>query len=334
MKHFLIPLITLFFALPVFAQVDLGPSLFLSVSPPYPKPNDAVTFTIQNPLVDISNRIITWKNSGTVVMQGEGEMMYRTTAPNTGERMDISVAVQGIPETASLSLTPSSVDVMWESDSYAPGLYRGKHLPSKGTHITLQAFPHMFQKGTELLASQLTFTWKRDGQIALAGKGKSSFTTPTASLSDTNDISVSVTTSDKTLSAERTLSILTVDPPVRLYFEHPLYGTMYHNSLQSTTHVSDTEMSFAAIPYFAQASGPNDNLFSYIWRVNNASVESNTEHPNTLTINAGAAGGEAKIDLSLTHKNNYQLDAHGTWIVTFGSSAGSAGGSSDAFTGK
>ena len=178
MKFLIAPLFALLFALQASAQVELGDSLYLSSSSQYPKPNEAITLTIQNPLVELSERIITWKKAGTVVLQGEGETVFRTTAPASGERMDISVTVEGLAETASLTIAPYSVDLMWESDSNTPGLYRGRHLPSLGSTITLQALPHLIQNGAEIAASQLYYTWIQDGTVLLSGKGRTSITIP------------------------------------------------------------------------------------------------------------------------------------------------------------
>lgn len=334
MRNALAPLVVLLIALPVHAQFDLGASLYLTSSVQYPKPNEAVTLTVQNPLVELSGRTITWKNAGTVVLEGEGETVYRTNAPGSGERTDFSVTVEGLADTASLTLAPFSVDLMWESDSNTPGLYRGRHIPSLGSTITVQALPHIVRNGVAVPASQLIFTWKQDGSVLASGKGKSSLSIPIQSLVQTTSITVNVSTPDKTLGAERSADITVITPPVRLYIEHPLYGTMYHNALNASTHVSDTEMSFAAIPYFAKATSPNDLQFSYVWRVNRSTIDPNKDRPNTITINAGAGGGEAKIDLALTHKKNYQLDAQGSWTVTFGSIRGSGSEETDLFTGQ
>lgn len=337
MKYFALSVIAFLFAAPVFAQVDLGPSLYLAVTPQYPQPNQPVTLTVQNPLVELSERVITWRNNGIVVLQGEGETVYRMSAPGSSERAEITASVEGIETPVSITVAPSSVDLMWETDSYVPGLYQGRHLPSLGSTITFQAMPHLFQKGTEVPPAQLIFTWSSGGKTILSGKGKSSLNVPVAAFVDASTVTVRVTTSDKTLGAEREVSVLTTEPVVHLYFEHPLYGTMYHNALSARSDISDTEMSFAAIPYFAQATGPNDKLFTYIWRVNKVAVEANKEKPNTLTINAGDAGGIARVELSLTHKKNFQLNANGSWDVAFGSfAAKNAGGGSavDPFTGQ
>ena len=326
--------VALLLALPVSAQELFdGPKILIAVSPQYPKPGESVTLLLQSPFLDISQRHITWRNSSTVVLEGEGETTYKFVAPAPGERATISARVDGVSDEVSITISPLSVDLLWEADTYAPGLYRGRHVPTLGANLTVQALPHFSKNGAEIPSSQLLFTWKQNGEVLLSGRGKSSFTLPVAEFSKTNAVSVNVTTSDKLLGADRTVSIATVDPDVRLYFEHPLYGTMYHAAIPTQTSIADTEMTFTAIPYFAHADGPNDPLFSYLWRVNKAAVEANSVRPGTLTINAGAAGGVGLVELSLTHKKNFRMDAHGTWNVTFGTIAGEGIGA-DPFSGK
>ncbi len=335
--RYIVFLVVLLLALPASAQeLFNGPRLFVSVTPQYPRPGEAVTLTVQSPVMDLTQRQISWRNSGTIVAEGEGETVFKMKAPQSGERADMSVRVDGVDGDASLSIIPLSVDLLWEANTYAPGLYRGRHLPSLGASITLQALPHFAKDGVEIPASQLVYTWTQSGETLLSGRGKTSLSVPVAEFSQTNTISVSVTTSDRTLGADRTAAIATVVPMTQLYFEHPLYGTMYHNAVPAETSLGDTEMTFTAIPYFAFADGPNDKQFTYIWRVNKAPVEANKERPATLTINAGAEGGVGLIELSLTHKKNFRLDAHGLWNVTFGTLGGStqSGASVDPFTGK
>ncbi|MBP9757598.1 MAG: hypothetical protein KBD06_03280 [Candidatus Pacebacteria bacterium] len=332
--RYIIFLVTLLIALPVSAQELFdGQKLFMAVTPQYPKPGEAVTLTVQSPLLDLSQRTIIWRNAGTIVSEGEGETVYRFIAPSSGGRADISARVDGVGEDLSISITPLSVDLLWEADTYAPGLYRGRRLPSLGSSITLQALPHFMKDGVEIPDSQLLYTWKQNGEVLLSGRGKSSLKIPVSEFSQTNTVSVNVTTSDKMLGADRTVSIPTAEPDVRLYFEHPLYGTMYHAAVPRDTAIGDTEMTFTAIPYFASATGPNDPQFSHLWRVNKTAVEANNIRPATLTISAGAEGGTGLVELSLTHKKNFRLDAHGTWAITFGSISGTGIGA-DPFSGR
>jgi hypothetical protein len=152
-----------------------------------------------------------------------------------------------------------------------------------------------------------------------SGRGKSSISLPISSFAESDEISVSVINADKTLSAEGRAVISAAEPIVRLYIDHPLYGVLYHRALPQELQVSDTEMSFAAIPFFVSAQNPNEAGFSYVWRVNRQDIEPNADRPNTLTINAGPAGGEAALELSLSHKQNFLFDGRGSWTINFGS---------------
>lgn len=319
MKRALIILVLLF-ATPASAQEN-STVLFLSVAPQYPKPNEAVFITLQSPLLDLSERSIRWTSGGEVVLEGEGESTLRIQAPASGGSVTVTAAVQDYDDRASISISPASVDLMWESDSYAPGLYRGRHAPSAGSRIRLQAVPHLVRNGAELSHSQLTYTWRRNGNVMTkeSGRGKTSISLPISSFAESDEISVSVINTEKTLSAEGRAIIASAEPVVRLYIDHPLYGILYHRALPETMQVSDTEMSFAAIPYFVTAQHPNESNFSYVWRVNRQDIEPNKDRPNTLTINAGPAGGEAALELSLSHKQNFLFDGRGAWTINFGS---------------
>ena len=106
---------------------------------------------------------------------------------------------------------------------------------------------------------------------------------------------------------------------MRLYLEHPLYGTLYHSALPATTFVADSEMSFHAVPYFVSAPSPNDRNFSYEWRVNRVAIVPNDARLSVITINAGGTNGRALIDVSITHRTNLLFEGVGEWAVTLGS---------------
>lgn len=317
---YLLPLIVLLFALPANAQIA-DTALMTSISPLYPKPNEPVFITLQSPLYTLSERTITWSSGGEILLEGEGEVRLRIMAPNAGETASVRANISGTDDFVTATIAPASVDLMWEADSYAPGLYKGRTLPTIGSTVTMQALPHIIRGGAEVPAAQLTFTWRKNGNVipAASGKGKTMYSFQIGTFQESDVISVSAATADRTIAAEGSATVIPAEPSVHLYFEHPLYGIMYHQALSQTTHIADTEMTFSAIPYFVKASGPDDPKYSYIWRVNRQAVEENKDRPSTLVVSAGPAGGEALIELSLTHKDNYLFDGRGGWTVTFGS---------------
>ncbi len=319
---YVLALLVLFFALPAHAQIA-DTALITAVSPLYPKPNEPVFITLQSPVYNLEERTITWTSGGEVLLEGEGEMRLRLTAPAAGEQVTVRARISGTEDSITATVAPASVDLIWEADSYAPGLYRGRALPTIGSMVTFQAIPHILKGTAEVPASQLTFTWRKNGNViaTASGRGKASYTFQVGTFQQSDTISVTVSNTERTAAAESSVRIVPSEPAVRLYFEHPLYGIMYHQALPASTDVADTESTFAAVPYFVKASGPDDSKFSYMWRVNRQDVEPNAERPSVLTVSAGPSGGAAQIDLSLTHKNNYLFAGRGSWTVVFGSIA-------------
>ncbi len=326
-------------AVPAYAQLGLlgtSGSVTISLSPQYPGPHDTVTLTAQSSVLDLSQSSIVWSVNGAVVAQGTGQETANVTVGALGS--DTAVTVQATaPDSTSASATahiiPTELDLLYDSDSYTPPFYRGRSLPSAGSSLVLQALPHFVEPGgTTVPASDLTYTWRDNGQVMgqVSGKGKSAIVIPSPVLYGTDVISVQAQSSDGLLSGQSSVSVSAVDPIVVLYEDHPLYGILYEKALDSASFIPESEMTFAAVPYFATAHTPADATLQYAWRVNGQSIRSDAAKPNELTLQAGDTSNTALIELSLTHATNYFLDAQGSWNITFSSSSGSAG-TQDAF---
>jgi len=92
---------------------------------------------------------------------------------------------------------------------------------------------------------------------------------------------------------------------------------MYHQTMGDKTSIPDSEMTFAAVPYFAQAQNPADPRLQYTWTVNGSDVPVDAAHPDKIIINADKSKGKAAIGLSLSHATNFFMSPHGAWDVVF-----------------
>ena len=137
----------------------------------------------------------------------------------------------------------------------------------------------------------------------------------------TDLITVEARTFDGLLANEASFSISPVQPILTLYQNHPLFGMMYHQALSSTTFIPDSEMTFAAVPYFAQTRSVEDPSLTFEWRVNGKKIPVSETDPGAITINADNSSGIAILGLELTHATNYYLDARGLWNITFSTNA-------------
>ncbi len=309
---------------PAFAQFYNGGQTALTIaeSPAHPSPGSRVHLSAESPLLDLAASDVEWTVNG--VPAGKGESID-ITAGKLGQASHVAVSVTGASgnDSASLTIIPASVDLLWEADSYTPPFYEGRALPSSGSTIRLYAIPHILRSsGVEVPASNLTFTWKNNGAVLQAdsGVGKSSATIPAAILLGSDVITVDAQTADGTLSGEASVAIQTIDPHLVLYESSPLFGILYHRALQQNDSATDAETTFTAVPYFADALTARDPNLSYEWRINDSPVANDPKDPNEVTVSSQAVG-TAQINLNLSSPRDPFVAANGSWTISFGNTA-------------
>jgi hypothetical protein len=321
----------LFLAAPAYAQFGLPGienALTIGLTPANPGPGDHVHLTVQSSAIDLSESTTTWTSNGTVIARGVGITSADVVAGSLGTRTNISIEADtqdGTVATAQAIIAPTEIDLLFESDSYVPPFYKGRALPSADTNLILQAVPHFLGSGgLELPTSSIVYTWKKDGQVMgdISGRGKSTAIIPAPLLYGSNTISVDAASSDNTLSGEASVAVSSVDPGIVLYEDHPLFGILYNNALGSSSFIPESEMTFAAVPYFAQIRSPSDPSLQYAWHINGTAIAADPKDPSEVTINASNSSGIALIELEVTDAINYFLDAKGSWGVTLSSSSG------------
>jgi len=334
------------------AQIDLsgaiageGSDVSIVMTPQSPGPNETIDLSVESSLLDTTDSAITWYKNGTVIAQGTGVTSASIVTGALGKETDISVAIQtpdGTRASTQLAIIPTETDLLVDSDSYVPPFYQGRALPSAGTNLRLEAITHFKRPdGSVVPSSDITYTWKQDGRVVgnVSGRGKSSVELPSPTLYGTSNIEVDAESSDDTLAGSASLSIPSTTPFVLLYEDNPLLGLTYYHALAAQTTIPDTEMTFAAVPFFAQIQSPNDPRLAYTWTVNGSAISPSANDPSEITLNASDSNGEADIGLGLTHSTNIFMSTSGEWDVTLGTTNSSSFGNSvtgvkDPFSGK
>ena len=318
-----------FVALPCFAQANFGgtSALTISANPAHPTPGSTVVLTAESPLLDLADSDIEWSVNGTSAGSGRS---ISVTLGSLGKETNVSVSVSGASgsDSTEVSLVPTSIDLLWEADSYVPPFYLGRAMPGSGSTIRLLAIPHfILPDGSEAPLSNIDFTWKVNGAVleAQSGVGESSATVPAAILYGSDSVTVDAQTTGGTLNGEASISIRTQDPELVLYDDSPLFGIMYHRALSSSSGAGEAETSFAGVPYFAEAVSPNDPRLTYSWNVNGSPVVADPQDQSEITISAQSQG-TAQISLSLSNSSDPFFSADGSWQVAFSASAVGAGG--------
>jgi hypothetical protein len=310
---------TLLIAIPVFAQVNFGGTSALTIvsSPSHPSPGSTVTLTAQSPLLDLENSDVEWTVNGTSAGSGQS-ISIQLGALGTQTVVSVSVSGASGSDSTQLSIVPTSVDLLWEAVSYTPPFYQGRALPTSGTMIRVLAIPHFVGSSGAIPASGIDFTWHLNNavQSGQSGVGESSAVFPAATLYDSDTITVDAETPDGSISGEATLSIRTGDPELVLYEDSPLFGIMYHQALGQSDVAGESETSFAAVPYFADATSANDPGLAYSWSVNGSQVATDAQDPSEITVDAKSAG-VAQIQLNISKPSDPFFGVNGSWAVSF-----------------
>ncbi len=316
----------MFLAVQAYAQVGLPGienSVLISYSPQHPGPKDAVHLKAQSSVLDLEKAEITWRANDKIIARGRGVVATDIVVGALGIATEIEISVAAEDEimaSAQATIVPTELDLLVDSDAYTPPFYRGRAHASAGTNLHLQAIPLFKRPGGSYVAdADINFTWKKNGEIigSASGRGKSSAVIPAQHLFGTDRITIDARSIDGLLVNETSYAFSPSQPILALYQDHPLFGIMYHQALGATTFIPDSEMTFVAVPYFAQASRAEDFALSYEWRVNGKEITPSATNRNAITINAANSSGVALLNLRLTHATNYYMDAKGSWNITF-----------------
>lgn len=295
----------------------------IALTPSQPTPNSTVTASLESGLIDTDTATIAWYVDGRRLPTTDARIPV--TLGNLGTRTSVSATVttaEGSIVSADTTIIPTTIDLLYESDSYTPPFYNGRALPSAGSHLIVQAFAHFVDGATEVKPADIVYSWKRNGQVLLAasGRGKSTLVTDAPYLYGTDTITLSAASVDGAFTGERTIRIPSVEPVIRLYQDHPLFGLRLDQALATSTDIVEREMTFAAIPFFATIASPADPTLSYDWRVNGSRVDTGTNVPYELTLGAEQGGG-ARLSLALSQSTNIFFGSDTSWTIRFGASA-------------
>ena len=329
-------------AAPAYAQFQLEsygvqPDLTYSITPDAPGPNNPVSISLHSYFLDLPNADIAWMVDGKTMTEGTGITDISTVAGPEGTEHDVTAVVttpDGASATVTIAIIPTTIDLLYDANSYVPPFYLGRAMPSSGTTINIQAMPNFVTpEGKRLTADTLVYNWKQDGRVlkALSGKGKSSIRVPASLPKDSTTVTVDAVSADGRLHGSATLRIPTIEPAIALYEDHPLFGIQYYSAMASPSFVSDTEMTFAVAPYFAPVQSSSDPALQYDWQVNGMNVPINASSPNEITIDASKSSGLAWVNVAISHVTDFFTNLAEQWGIQFAATSDSTSTQNDAF---
>ena len=313
---------------PIFAHAQIA-VLFnrpinLTVVPEHPAPGETVRLSLTSGAMDLDRSQITWEANGTSFAEGIGLKEARITAGETGSVTNISVraeAENGDTGLAEARISPSEMELLWSTDSYAPPFFKGRKLAGADTRMSAYALTHFTRNGVRVPEADIIYSWYRNGvfiaEVSGRGKSRAVLRGPTRG---TDLIRVDAEAADRTESAEASARVSAYDSKLILYENHPLFGILFHRAIVGDVNTIERELNLTAVPYFARTHDPS--TLSYEWTVNDMAIESHPEEPETLTVTAKEYTGPADIGLSAMNSMDVLMRSVGSWRIIFGGSSG------------
>lgn len=304
--------------LTVSVHAQFASPISLSSSPVSPAPRSVFTVTASTPTFDRNTAEFEWTVDGKVKPEfsGVGADEIQLTAGAIGSPTRISVAVSspaGQGGSATLTVIPSELTLLWSADTSVPKWYRGKALPVPGAGITVSAIPRIIIGGSEVNPDTLIYRWRLDsGRILLTGAGKRVFRFTASEIPDTtHQIDVSVENIDGTVRKESRLLIENDNSPkVVLYPASPLGGPEFRAAGHFTANPSLVDI--VAEPFFFPSSSVSSLIYS--WSADGTQTGASSQNPRLLTVNGNnLMNQDVSVNVAVTGTTPIYMSHTGTF---------------------
>jgi len=273
----------------VAAHAQFNSPISLSSSPSSPAPRSAFTVTASTPTFDRETADFEWTVDGKTrpELSGLGMHQIQLTAGAVGGATRISVTISpsiGEGGTATLTVNPSDLTLLWSADTTVPKWFRGKALVVPGAGITVSAVPRIILGSSEVNPDTLIYRWRLDSaRIALSGAGKRTFHfTASQTPGATHQIDLTVEDIDGRIHKEGRILIENSNTPkVALYQASPLGGPEFRSAGRFTANPSLVDI--VAEPFFFPFSSVPSLIYS--WSADGTETGASSQNPRLLTVN-------------------------------------------------
>lgn len=307
----------------VHTSAQIGQST-VNISPKYPGPFETVTIFVEDFSRDINSETISWSLNGGAAESGVGLKRFSFETGDLGTVSRVNVNIGG--NSQEITVRPTKIDLIWQSDSYTPPFYRGKALHVSQDPITVVAEPHFINsQGGRINPNTLVYKWKRDGKVSnsASGYGKKTFTVTPAILIKPEIVEVEVSSSDGTFFSVGSVNIPVSSPEVLLFEDHPLYGTDFSKSLNNKEfEITNSEVKIAAFPNFFSNVQRLANGLTYNWRLNSNSLNQNSDEVIFRKPETGS--GRSAISLEIRNTDRFMQTANTQTTATFSNETNSS----------
>lgn len=275
----------------------------LDMEPLFPRANERVLLKIESFATNLNTANISWYLNGKQVKSGKGlkQIYIQTESQGSVSNVNIKIdLIDGYTIEKNISIKPSSVDILWEADTYSPPFFKGKRQFSHQSIVKLVAIPHILVNGSEVSASKLLYKWSKDDEILgdRNGYGRNILKIATSLISRNMVIGVEVEDPETGFSAYNQVNLSPTEPFVLFYRKDPLYGIEYQKAIESSLKLTGQEIELVAIPYFFNTE-ENNTRIKYTWNINGEDIEDGENKASRIFRKVGDVFGTSNVSIKV-----------------------------------
>lgn len=293
----------------------------LDMEPLFPRPNERVSITINSFATNLDTANISYYIDGKLIKSGKGLKNFslilgkQGTVSNLKIKMDL---LDGYSIEKNIAIKPSSVDLLWEADTYTPPFFKGKRQFSHQSIVKLVAIPHILQNGVEIPENKLLYKWSKDGEILgdRNGYGRNILKIATSLISRDMIVGVEVEDPETGFSAYNEVNLSPKEPFVVFYKKDPLYGIQYQKAILSTLPLTGQEIELVAVPYFFNTE-ENGTKIKYTWTINGSDIQDGENRATRIFRKVGDVFGTSNVSIKVENLDKILQFGESTISVNF-----------------
>jgi hypothetical protein len=296
-------------SVPSAARAASASSILVDMVPENPAPGESVTITLNSYANNLDSVLVSWSVNGKSLSSGIGKKSFSLTAPAAGTETSV-IATVGLPDgtvDTRIVIRPATLVLLWQADdSYVPPFYRGKAMPTPESEVKVVAMPEVQNGAQAVRPESMVYAWKKDytNNQDGSGYGKNSFAYVSDYLDDSNNITVTASTTDQKYSSEASIDIQAFKPKIVFYKNDPNLGTLWEQAL-SNGHVITGDEILEAAPYFISPADIRIPSLVFSWFINTEQVAASGTQKNLmpLKVQPGTSGtSNIRLQIESTNK--------------------------------
>lgn len=313
----------------IFAQIGidklnmshaLESELGVEIIPTYPKPNESVSIILTMYTEDLDSADIAWFKNGKQMLVGTGIKQFSFITDGVGKKTEIEIRVRlknGTFFNKKFSINPSTVDLLWEANTYTPPFYQGKALHSKQGQLKVIAMPNFQVDGKVISPNKLIYEWSSGPDVyqSQSGYGRNVIVLNGNILGTEQEVEVFIRDPVTNTSNQSSINIDTSDPEVIFYENDPYYGYNFEKAISSPINMDNKEeFQVFAYPFFF--SKETNNL-KYRWKLNNKDAPELEDSKIVVFRKPENESGVASIKLEIENLNRVLQFANTSLNIKF-----------------